>query len=159
MGIPPNATAEAREPARTNALAKAQALIRRVQDGASFDALAGGEARAQLLSGQSRTIREGSALSLLVASLKTGEVAAQPCEDFGGYCVVRVNEYEGRRKMPYELARNYIIESLRTEGLGDLRKNFEPAPLNKYHFAFGPPAAATRPPGSALAKTNIPKQK
>jgi hypothetical protein len=157
--VPPNATAEAREAARTNALARAQALIRRIQDGASFDALASGETGAQLMSGQSRTIREGSALAPLVAGLKPGEVAAEPYEDFGGYCVVRVSKYEPRRKMPYELARNYIIEDFRTEDLGDLRKNFEPVLLNKYHFAFGPPAAATRPPGSALAKTNIPKQK
>jgi PPIC-type PPIASE domain len=156
MGVPPNATAEARETARTNAQAKAQELIRRIQDGASFDALAGGKTGAQLLSGQSRTVREGSALAPLVASLKPGEVAAQPCEDFGDYCVVRVNKYEGRRKMPYELARNYIIEDFRTEGLGDLRKDFEPLLLNKYHFAFGPLAVPRTgdSTSAAPAKTN-----
>ena len=156
MGVPPNATAEARETARTNALAKAQALIQRIQDGASFDALAGGEAGTQLMSGQSRTVSEGSALAPLVVGLNPGEVATQPYEDFGGYCVVRVNKYEPRRKMPYELAKNYIVQDFRTEGLDDLRKNFEPVLLNKHHFTFGPPATArTRDSASSVTgKTN-----
>ena len=109
-----------------------------------------------MMSGQSRTVSEGSALAPLVAGLKAGEVAAEPYEDFGGYCVVRVSKYEPRRKMPYELARNYIIQDFRTEGLGDLRKDFESVLLNKHHFAFGPPPMARSHDSSSAAtgKTN-----
>jgi hypothetical protein len=158
IGVSPSATAEAREMARTNALARAQALIRRIQDGASFESLAAGEAGAQLMSDQSRTVPEGSALAPLVAGLKPGEVAAQPYEDFGGCCVVRVSKYEPRRKVPYEVARNYIVEDFRTLALDDLRKNFESVLLDKHHFASGPPASPrTRASASAPAETNLPK--
>jgi hypothetical protein len=58
--------------------------------------------------------------------------------------------------MPYELAKNYIVQDFRTEGLDDLRKNFEPVLLNKHHFTFGPPATArTRDSASSVTgKTN-----
>ena len=107
-----------------------------------------------MMSGQSRTVREGSALAPLVAGLKAGEVAAEPYEDFGGYCVLRVNKYEPRRKMPYELARNYIVEGFRTEAMDDLRKNFEAVLLNKHHFTYGPPATARTRDSAATGKTN-----
>jgi hypothetical protein len=40
-----------------------------------------------------------------------------------------------RRKMPFDIARNYILVDFRNEAVGDLRKNFEPE-LSKYHFAI-----------------------
>jgi parvulin-like peptidyl-prolyl isomerase len=158
LGVPANATPEQRESARTNAQARAEALIKRIQDGASFDSIAH-EPGLQLMAGQSRVVREGSALFPLVTGLKPGEVAKEPYEDFGGLCLIRVNKYEPRRKMPYDLARNYIINDFRTEALGELRANFEPALLTKYHFALGaPPAVPAQSPESAAAgKTNVEK--
>lgn len=156
IGAPANAKPEEREVAVSNAQAKAEALIRRIQDGTRFDSLVS-EPGVQFMGSQSRTVREGSALFPLVSSLKSGEVAAQPYEDFGGFCVLRVNKYEERRKMPYDLAKNYIVQDFRAQALGDLRRDFESVLLNKHHFTFGPPAAAapTRPPESAAAgRTN-----
>ena len=157
--VPPNATAEARETARTNALARAQDLIQRIQGGASFDTLAGSEAGVRLLSGQSRVVPDSSALAPLVAGLNPGEVAAQPYnfEDFGGYGVIRVKQYDPRRKQPYNIARNYILVSLRDDAMPDLMRHFESFLLDKYHFAFGPPATArTRDPASAPNPQNQP---
>ena len=156
IGAPANAKPEEREAAVSNAQAKAEALIRRVQEGTRFDSLVG-EPGVQFMGGQSRTVREGSALFPIVSNLKSGEVAAQPYEDFGGFCVLRVNKYEERRKMPYDLAKNYIVQDFRTQALGDLRRNFESVLLTRHHFTFGPPAAAARtgPSESAAAgKTN-----
>jgi hypothetical protein len=156
MGVPPNATAEEREAARTNALAKAQDVIRQVQGGAGFDQVAASDPSWRLMRGQSRVVPDSSALAPLVAGLNPGEVAAQPYEDFGGYGVIRVSKYEPRRKMPYEIARNYILDSFRNEALPDLRKNFETVLLNKYHFAYGPSAAARLRDSASAAtgKTN-----
>ena len=36
-------------------------------------------------------------------------------EDFGGYCVICASKSEPRRKMPCEIARNYIIQEFRNE--------------------------------------------
>jgi hypothetical protein len=108
IDAPANARPEEREAAVSNAQAKAEALIRRIHDGTRFDSLAG-EAGVQLMTGQSRTVNESSALFPLVSGLKSGDVAPQPYEDFGGFCVLRVNQYEPRRKMPYDLAKNYIL--------------------------------------------------
>jgi len=150
LRVPANATAEEREAARTNALAKAEEIIRRAQDGTKLEEIASGDSACQWMPGQSRVVNEGSALAPLVAGLKPGEVATQPYEDFGGYCVIRVAKSEPRRKMPYELAKNYIVQDFRNEAVGELHRNFETALLNKHHFAFGR-TAALRTSSSASA--------
>ena len=54
--------------------------------------------------------------------------------------------------MPFELAKNYIIQDFRNESVGELHRNFETVLLNKYHFTFGPAAAGrTRDAASAAA--------
>jgi hypothetical protein len=156
LRVPANATAEERETARTNALAKAEEIIRRVQDGAKLEEIAGSDSPVQWMPGQSRVVNENSALAALVLGLKPDEIAARPYEDFGGYCVIRVGKSEARRKMPYELAKNYIIQDFRNEAVGELHKNFETALLNKHHFAFRPTTAARagNSASAAAAKAN-----
>ena len=99
------------------------------------------DATLQWLPGQSRVVDESSALAPLVAGLEAGAVAAVPYEDFGGFCVLRVGKSELRRKMPYEIARNYIIHDLRNEAARDFHQHFETILLNRHHFFFGTGAA------------------
>jgi len=154
--VPAEATAEEREAVRTNAFGRAEEIIRRVQDGARLEDIAGGDATLQWVPGQSRVVNENSALAPLVAGLEAGAVAALPYEDFGGFCVLRVGKSEARRKMPYEIAKNYIVNDFRNEAMRDFHRYFETALLNKYHFVFGSAAAGrTRDPAStAPAKAN-----
>ena len=158
LRVPAGASAEERQTVVSNTLAKAQELVKQATEGSSLKALAAADSSLQLMLEQSRTVREGSALYPLVAGLKEGEIAAEPYEDFGGYCVLRVNKYEPRRKMPYDLAKNYILEEFRTQALWELRHNFEPVLLNKYHFAFGAPPSGARgvptPEPGGTVKTN-----
>ncbi len=58
-----------------------------------------------------------------------------------GFCVLRVGKSELRRKMPYEIARNYIIHDLRGEAVRDFHQHFETILLNRHHFFFGTGAA------------------
>ena len=154
--VPAEATVEEREAVRTNAQGRAEEIIRRVQDGARLEDIAGGDTTLQWVPGQSRVVNENSALAPLVAGLEAGAVAALPYEDFGGFCVLRVGKSEARRKMPYEIAKNYIVNDFRNEAMRDFHRYFETALLNKYHFAFGAAAAGrTRDPAStAPAKAN-----
>ena len=158
LRVPAGASAEERQTVVSNTLAKAQELVKQATEGSSLKALAAADSSLQLMLEQSRTVREGSALYPLVAGLKEGEIAAEPYEDFGGYCVLRVNKYEPRRKMPYDLAKNYILEEFRTQALWELRHKFEPVLLNKYHFAFGAPPSGARgvpsPEPGGTVKTN-----
>jgi hypothetical protein len=151
LRVPANATTEVREAARTNALAKAEEIIRRVQDGAKLEEVASGDTTVQWLPGQSRLVNEGSALAPVVAGLKPEQVATQPYEDFGGYCVIRVAKSEPRRKMPYELAKNYIIQDFRNEAMSELQRDFETVLLHKYHFAFGRTSAGRTSSGMSAA--------
>ncbi|HOX55286.1 MAG TPA: peptidylprolyl isomerase [Candidatus Paceibacterota bacterium] len=141
LGVAADASAEDRETARTNALAKAKTLIARFWEGTAFEQLAGGDASLQLITGQSRLFQAGSMLEPLVAGLQPGQIALEPFEDFGGYCVIRVNKYEASRKTPYEMARPYIAEHFRRQVEMDLRRDFEPFLLEQKHFKFKPAAA------------------
>lgn len=145
-GVSATASGEERAGAISNAQARAQSIIQRIHDGASFDSITH-ETGLQLMAGQSRVVGESSALFPLVAGLKAGDVVSQPYEDFGGAGVIRVKKYEPRRKMPFDIARNYILVDFRNEALTELRRNFEPFLLEKYHFVFG--AGASTPPRAA----------
>jgi len=138
---PAEATAEERAAVRTNAFGRAEEILRRVQDGARLEDIVSKDATLQWLPGQSRVVDESSALAPLVAGLEAGAVAAVPYEDFGGFCVLRVGKSELRRKMPYEIARNYIIHDLRNEAARDFHQHFETILLNRHHFFFGTGAA------------------
>jgi len=148
LGVAPDAPAEEQETARTNALAKAKNLIARFWEGTAFEQLAGGDASLQLITGQSRLFQAGSMLEPLVVGLQPGQIALEPYEDFGGYCVIRVNKYEASHKTPYEMARPYIVEHFRRDVETDLRQNFEPFLLQQKHFNYKPEAAGRAASGS-----------
>ena len=158
LTVPPNATPDERQVAVSNAQFKARELIRQAQTETNLNTIVAADPALRLMASLTSVVNDGSALEALVAGLKAGEVAAQPYEDLGGYCVLRVHQYEPRRKTPYEMARAYIVESLQWDARGDVRRNFESLLLKKHHFAFGPPAAARmRDSASAPTKTNLPK--
>lgn len=159
MRFPPNVTDAQRETVRTNALAKAEEIIQRVQNGAKLEEIASGDAIFQWMPGQSRVLNENSVLASLLTGLKPDQIAAQPYEDFGGYCIIRVGKAEPRRKMPYELARNYLIHDFRNAAVRDLHNHFETALLNKHHFAFGPTVAGRIRDAAPAAVTNLKTQK
>ena len=156
LGVAADASPEERESARTNALAKAKQLIARFWEGTAFEQLAGGDASLQLTTGQSRLFQAGSMLEPLVAGLQPGQIALEPFEDFGGYCVIRVNKYEASHKTPYEMARPYILEHFRREVETDLRQNFEPFLLQQKHFKYKPEAAS--PAASSSTPTGEPRK-
>ena len=150
LGVRADAEAEERAAAREQAQAAARKLIARFWEGATLEQLAGEDARLQLITGQSRLFQAGSMLEPLVAGLQPGQIALEPYEDFGGYCVIRVNRYEASRKMPYEMARPYVIEHFRREVERDLRQNFEVFLLAQKHFKFKPEAAGPAAADSQL---------
>ena len=158
LRVAANASTEERQAAVSNTTARAQELIKRAQEGASFNTLAAGDSSLQVMTGQSRAVPEGSGLYPLVAGLKAGAVAAEPYEDFGGFCVLRVNKYEARRKMPFDLAKAYLLEGLRNEALAEIRRDFQTFLLNKYHFVFGPAAERAGAEPATGTKSSAPKQ-
>ncbi len=148
FGVGPEAAAEEREAARTNALAKAQKLIARFWEGPTLEQMAADDSGLQLVTGQSRLFQAGSMLEPLVAGLQPGQIVLEPYEDFGGYCVIRVSKYEASRKTPYEMAKPYITEHFRREAEIDMRQNFELFLLQQKHFKFNPGAAGPASPGT-----------
>lgn len=140
-GVSGGATPDERGTAEKNALAKAKELIKRIRGGVRFEDVATGDATLHVMLGQSRLVPERSAIAPLVAAVRSGEVAAEPYEDFGGYCVIRVVKYEPRHKMPYELARGYIVDSFRRGAENDIRRSLEPVLLTKKRFVFDREAA------------------
>lgn len=123
--------------AKARAEEQAKGLIARIKAGTtSFDSVAQAGQGLQYLQSQQRDLDESHPMFESASKAGPGEVLAQPYEDFGGFCVVRITSFQPRQKMPYDIAKTYIIEDFRNAAHGELDKNLESILLKKRNFVF-----------------------
>ncbi len=137
----PNETDYQHQQKLAQAYEAATRIIARAMSGASLEDIAAANPSFQFLPEQRRVVNDDSPLQDLVATLGPGDVAASPYEDFDGWCVIRVREYQPRQKTPYEMARRYVLDSFQQEYEDDFRSGFESAFLKRINFQFDARAA------------------
>jgi hypothetical protein len=90
----------------------------------------------QLLLEQKRVVIEDSDLDHLLANVPAGTVLPQPYRDMGGWCVIRMTDYQPRQKTPYDMAKPYVVDSLKREIERDLRQDFASHLLQSARFVL-----------------------
>lgn len=134
-----------REEADARARIQAESLIHRLQTGESFEGIAQSSSELLVMSNQRRAVNEGSDLEKTVAAVPAGRVASRPYDDFGGYCVIRVNQYQPRLKTPYEMAKPYIREEIIWREKANISKALDEDLLSSRHFLYSRGSASSMP--------------
>lgn len=136
--VPPDASAEEQAAARKMARAAAADVIDKIKRGATFETIRAQHPEYRYMSDCRATIdpymkRE---FDQQMAVLNSGDIASEPIEDYGGFCVMRVIENTPRQKMPLQYARGAIIEDLRFAYRTQLMSDLDGAILDRYGFAI-----------------------
>jgi hypothetical protein len=124
--------------AREKARAAAADAIAKIKQGSSFDDVLKEHPEFQYMPASARSVdpADNSGFNQQAPALKAGEVAAEPVEDYGGFCVVRVTDSRLRRKMPLENARGQIVSALQFDYRSKITSDFEGTLLEKHQFAI-----------------------
>ncbi len=126
------------EAGRSQALASATDALKKARAGTNLEELAGLHPEYRFMAEQSRTLPPGmkSEFGSAAQGVKQGEIIPQPIEDFGGYCVVHINNIREKRKMPLDYVKgtvaNWLLEDYKTKVFSD----FEGVLLDKYKFSI-----------------------
>ncbi len=131
----PGATETQRNQARDAAKQKARMLIEDVARGKSFAELKAADADLQMMLGERRTVREETPLFGAIAQVAEGGVLAEPYEDFGGFCVMKVRSKAPRRKPPLQFVRGAIIGDLKFRYNRALHNDVNETILRRYRFS------------------------
>jgi len=136
--VPAGATAEEQASAREKAKSSALEVINQIKQGASFDTVRTQHPEYRYMPPADATINPymRSAFDQQMSVLRAGEIAPEPIEDYGGYCVMKAVETTPRQKMPLQYARGNIIDDLKFEHKTNTMTNIEDAILQKHGFAI-----------------------
>ena len=133
-----NKTEQERQETLEQARERANELIALANSGASLEQLHASYPNTQLLLEQKRVVMEDSDLDHLLANVPAGTVLPQPYRDMGGWCVIRMTDYQPRQKTPYDMAKHYVVDLLRREVENELRSDFNTHLLTEKRFRLNP---------------------
>lgn len=136
--VPPDASAEEQAAARKMARAAAADVIDQIKRGASFETIRAQHPEYRYMPDCQSTIDPYMTRQFdqQMAVLGAGDVASEPIEDYGGFCVMKVVENTPRQKMPLQYARGEIVEDLRFAHRTQLMTDPDGAILDRYGFAI-----------------------
>lgn len=131
-----NKTEQERQETLEQARERANELIALANSGASLEQLHASYPNTQLLLEQKRVVMEDSDLDHLLANVPAGTVLPQPYRDMGGWCVIRMTDYQPRQKTPYDMAKPYVVDSLKRQIEMDFRQDFASHLLQNARFVL-----------------------
>ncbi len=129
-------TQQERQETLEQARERANELIALANSGASLEQLHAFYPDTELLLEQKRVVMEDSDLDHLLANVPSGTVLPQPYRDMGGWCVIRMTDYQPRQKTPYDMAKPYVVDSLKREIERDFRQDFASHLLRNARFVL-----------------------